>query len=1307
MKSRSLASIRPVLPRIALCLALLGALVNVPAPAAVFEWSGAGGDVFWNNPANWVPVGVPAAGDDARFFDPGAAADPSTPTAILGADTTLQSLWIGQTNGYHRLELQNGATLTLTGSTTQNLLVVGTETDNGNTQTVTATITGAGARLVVSNLAGSVAVRQSSANSGSALRASLVLSGLQEVQMNVGRLLVGSESPVAPRPAGTLWLGATNKIRLTGSAPALAIGGRGGNNNGGNSSYLYLGAVNEVFADTIMVGRGKQGGDSSILFQTNLFPAPSAIFRAADGQGRVALWTVADSEGISGTVNTRGSCQFLGGLVDALVDTLFIARSSTGSGSGTPAGYFVLDRGVLDVNQLYVGYQSQPGNNGARGTLNLVGPGLIRVNDRLELAHVSGGTGAAQVEGTLNITGGRVEVLGRFVSGGGRITVTVTNGSLTLPAGSTLYADTLILDGGQLTNATVLSVTNQCLALNGSRLAGVQTCDLGNTGLAYWDLGGAVDGLTLSGGLSGAGTLIGPVSLQPGAVLEPGGSGQAGFLTLSHPLTLDQATLKLDLAANASGLNDLVQTFDQLRLRGKQRVRLNALEGAFDTANPYTLFTATAVVQENASFEVVGPLAGSRYTFDFDTSQPGAVRLIVGGSPPRSLTWRGDGVANRWTLGGDANWNNGLGPDRFFNLDAVLFDDTGNADAPVELVGALVPGTFTLLGTRPYRFTGSGWWEGGQLIMNGPGTIRIENTGSNRFDSLTVAGGTLVFAGEQANSIGGTMLSIAAGSTLVLSNSGPNELPDTVGLEGTLVWAPSVPTLFSGAFTGMGRLVKDGPGPLTLSGDNTGLMGTEPVEIRAGILQVTSLNSLPVAGAAVRPGGTLDVNGINLEDRPIVLAGWGANNQGALVNNNGNPNYVSPNVRDVTLTADTAVGGTGRLDIRSPGGSSGDPATARLSTGGQPFNLHKVGTNGVYIVSVTFDPALADIEIHQGILAFEGTTTSMGDPNRTLTVHPGATLQFYRTTNAWNKQFVLHGSGTNITVNNASWTNRIVGPITLHGPCWFNAGGNLLILDGSITGDGDLIKQGGATLQLGGVSTHTGDTIISNGTFQLEGRLERTRRVLVAGGSLTGQGTILAPLEVLAGGSLAPAGADRGTLTVNGPVTLNGLARFDVFRSDTGAIECDQLRGATEIRLGGTLQLNLTGTALQEGDVLQLLQAGSYSGAFEAIEPPTPGPELAWDTSRLTVDGTLRVALPAPARPTIEQAHLVGAELRLAGSGGLPGLTYTIRASTNLALPAAQWWPVLTNTFDPSGRFQVALPVDPAVSPMFYRISIP
>lgn len=1278
------------------------------ALAAAYQWAGSGGDLFWSHPGNWLPEGLPGPEDDVRFFDAGAAPEETSVTAVLSEDTSVGSLWFGQTNGFHRLELQNRARLTLGGSGSGPVLLTGTESDNGNSQHVAAAIAGAGASLVVSNPAAVVAVRQASASSGPNLRARLDLSGLDEVTLVAGRLLVGSESPVAPRPSGILWLGRTNRLVLTGAAPALAIGGRGGNNNGGNPSYLYLGEENWIFADTIMTGRGKQGGDSSILFHTNAFPQPRAVFRAADGQGRVSSWNIADSEGISGTVPTRGSAQFVGGLVDALVDTLYIGKSTTGSGNGTPAGYWMMEYGVLDVNRLFAGYQSRPDANGARGTVHVVGPALIRVNELLELAHVSGGTGAAQVEGTLNVTLGQVMVTGRFLSGGGRVFLNITNGSVTLPEGSELYADSVNLDGGRLTNAAVVSVSNQLVAVNGSVWHGAHTFDLGSHGTAYWDLSGLEAGLTVARRLAGAGTLVGEVHMNPGSALEPGGPARAGTLLLTHPLTLDQTQLRFDLGASAGGANDFVQTFDQLRVRGPQQVWLTPLEGSFDTSQPYTLLGASQVVLENARFDVAGPMARSRYTFEFDTTQPGMVQLLVGGSSPRTLTWVGDGTANRWNLQGDANWNNGTGPDRFYNLDSVVFDDSGNAARPVTVEEPLVPAAVTFRNsTKAYRFVGSGQWEGGQVVLEGDGLVQIENTGSNRFDSLTLLRGTLVFAGAQANQIGGELLSLPAGALLVLSNTGPNQLPPSVALDGTLVWAQSTDATLAASLSGGGRLLKQGSGQLTLGGDNSGLTADRAVEVHEGVLQVQSANSLPLSGVLVTHGGTLDVNGVNLGGVPVTLSGWGANGQGALVNNTGNPNYVSPHVRDVTLTGDTAVGGTGRLDIRSPGGSSGDPATARLSTEGRAVNLYKVGPNGVYIVSVTVDPALGDIEVQQGTLAFEGTTTSMGNAQRTLTVFPGATLQFYRTTNAWDKRFVFHGSGTNITVNNASWTNRLVGPMTLVGPCWFNAGGDLLIVDSPMSGDGSLIKLGGATLRLGGVSSHTGDTIVSNGTLQVEGRLEGTRQVWVAGGTLTGTGFIAGPIRVLAGGTLAPAGSARGTLTATNTLVLEGTLEMDVFRSETGTVETDRIGGLETVQFGGILRLSLSGTPLQAGDILPLFEARNYRGSFEAIEPATPGPDLAWDTTWLTRDGTLRVTVPAPAQPRIDGWGWFGNELRLVGSGGPAGGTYRVWASTNVALPAAAWRPVRTNRFDATGNFQEAIPVEPGLSPLFYRLSVP
>src|SRR6185369_13729810 len=228
---------------------------------------------------------------------------------------------------------------------------------------------------------------------------------------SVNRLVVGSEGPFA-RVTGTLFLARTNQIIAAGNSPSIAVGGAGGGSgNAGGSSFLYLGKNTALFADSLAVGRGKQGGtvglSSSLRFNpafTNSNPAlgGTVFMRAADGISRMTSWNLGDSGSGGGTVNTAGACDFTGGTVDARVNTIVVGKSSTGGGLGNPTGSLTLHAGTLDVNTLQLGYQSISGSNSASGLATLSG-GTLQVNSTLELAQVSGGTGAANTSGTLNL----------------------------------------------------------------------------------------------------------------------------------------------------------------------------------------------------------------------------------------------------------------------------------------------------------------------------------------------------------------------------------------------------------------------------------------------------------------------------------------------------------------------------------------------------------------------------------------------------------------------------------------------------------------------------------------------------------------------------------------------------------------------------------------------------------------------------------------------------------------------------------------------------------------------------------------
>jgi len=100
--------------------------------------------------------------------------------------------------------------------------------------------------------------------------------------------------------------------------------------------------------------------------------------------------------------------------------------------------------------------------------------------------------------------------------------------------------------------------------------------------------------------------------------------------------------------------------------------------------------------------------------------------------------------------------------------------------------------------------------------------------------------------------------------------------------------------------------------------------------------------------------------------------------------------------------------------------------------------------------------SLANIEIQQGIIEFNGLTPNMGDPNATNTVAAGATLQFAQTAVVWNKQFVFNGNGSATTVNVPSGSPELAGPVVLHGNCVFNVGGTSLTISSLISDDGGL-----------------------------------------------------------------------------------------------------------------------------------------------------------------------------------------------------------------------------------------------------------
>ena len=155
-------------------------------------------------------------------------------------------------------------------------------------------------------------------------------------------------------------------------------------------------------------------------------------------------------------------------------------------------------------------------------------------------------------------------------------------------------------------------------------------------------------------------------------------------------------------------------------------------------------------------------------------------------------------------------------------------------------------------------------------------------------------------------------------------------------------------------------------------------------------------------------------------------------------------------------------------------------------------------------------------------------------------------------------------------------------------------------------------------------------------------------------------------------------------MIISNKLTLGGTCSNNLDKT-SGILSSSSVTNITALTLGGTLQLNITGDALVIGDSFKLFSFGTATGAFTAINPSVPGTGLAWDTSKLTVNGTLGVIVAPPSAPVIGSITLSGTSLVLNITNGVAGGTNYVLAATNLMTPILQWTPLATNIFDVNG----------------------
>jgi rhamnogalacturonan endolyase len=456
------------------------------------------------------------------------------------------------------------------------------------------------------------------------------------------------------------------------------------------------------------------------------------------------------------------------------------------------------------------------------------------------------------------------------------------------------------------------------------------------------------------------------------------------------------------------------------------------------------------------------------------------------------------------------------------------------------------------------------------------------------------------------------------------------------------------------------------PGSVTVAathnytlGGSGALVGTMTlVKSGSGTLTITNANSF--------------TGGVNLTAGTVALGNTAGVGVGPLMFNGGT---ISFNVSSQqTYTNDLDVDGTGTI----------------ISAGGYN-NI----VNGDWSGTSTLN-----ISMTSGTFSVGGDMS--GFSGSVVLGSSAGTFRFYGSTGSVNTIFDL-GNGT-ATLNNRNGTTIALGALTggigtfVSGAGSANAasiyivGGKNLdttfagtIMDANLSRITCITKTGTGTWTLTGANTYTGTTTVSAGTLLVNGNQSpATGAVSVASGAILGGAGILGgAVTVNSGGAMAPGSGGAGTLTISNSLALDSDAILNFELGATNASDKVAVSGA--LVLGGTL--NVTGlTGFGTNTYTLFTCGGALSGTLPVIGTMPSGYSGTLSTN---ASGQVKLAVQAVTPPIFGGIGVTNGSLTLSGSGGTANGTYYVLASTNVALPLAQWQFIATNQFDTNGNFTV------------------
>lgn len=523
-------------------------------------------------------------------------------------------------------------------------------------------------------------------------------------------------------------------------------------------------------------------------------------------------------------------------------------------------------------------------------------------------------------------------------------------------------------------------------------------------------------------------------------------------------------------------------------------------------------------------------------------------------------------------------------------------------------------------------------------------------------------------------------------------NRAPN-IANAVSIEAPLTFTNTVGNDYSinitgtGKLTGLTSITKTGNGLLTINGATHDFFGD--VNITGGTVQLNAAAGLgnALGQTFISNGATLNLNGQNLGNEVINIAGAGVGGNGALISNGGdNQNALRYlKLTDHATIGSTRLDGAGRFDVRDQavGAYTGvlDGVGEKLDLNGK--TLTKEGMNIFSVVNA--DMTNGTVNVNRGTFNVEGNTPVRS--GTTLNVNPYGTLLYYNPSQNLNPGQTGFQQGT-VNLNGGTFSqsagNNVVASsaFSVSSLGFLNTTAGNTVLNGGISGAGVLVKQGGGILTL-----NTANAGFTGSIYHLNNNIDIGDGLLlgnVANGlSANGGGFGSGSVTVLNGATLRynqgtnvtlPSGINllNGTLRYEPPMHTNTLTINSALGTDIINSTFAQVKGTLNIGAGADVRVGnflLAGNLITNGNP----SITNMSGGTVAATTLNMGENLSGNgTAILNLSGGRINVMGADggADGSFRVGHWPGVQSQVAMTGGTISVPYaTMGIGSDTAQP--------------------------------------